>query len=99
MVPGDIYPQLVTRFADFLAISLTAIYNDILSYVWPTCWKKEYVTVIPKKPTPQEVGDLRNISCTLLASKIFETFVLDDLKLQGQVEVKPVRGCARFEYG
>ena len=44
MVPGDIYPQLVTKFADFLAIPLTDIYNEILSsYVWPVRWKKEYV--------------------------------------------------------
>ena len=34
----------------------------------------------PKKKNPESLGDLRNISCTLLASKIFETFVLDMLK-------------------
>ena len=88
MVPGDIYPQLVTNFSDFFAIPLTAIYNEILnSYVWPCCWKKEFVTVIPKKPSPQGLGDLRNISCTLLASKVFESFVLDGLKLE--VKLRP----------
>ena len=92
MVPGDIYPQLVTTFSDFLAIPLTDIYNEILRlYVWPTAWKKEFVTVIPKKTSPQDFGDLRNISCTLLASKVFESFVLDDLK----VEVK----LKRNQYG
>ena len=81
MVPGDIYPQLVSQFFDFLAIPLTAIYNKIWeTYVWPTCWKREFVAVIPKKPSPQELGDLRNISCTMLASKVFESFVLDELK-------------------
>ena len=59
MVPGDIYSQLVTLFADFFAIPLTAIYNDILSsYIWPTSWKKEFVTVIPKKATPEGLGAL-----------------------------------------
>ena len=83
MVPGDIYPQLVTTFSDFFAIPLTNIYNEILrSYVWPTSWKKEFVTVIPKKTSPQDLGDLRNISCTLLASNVFESLVLDDLKLE-----------------
>ena len=78
MVPGDIYPQLVSQFADFIAIPLTAIYNDILNtYVWPRCWKREFVTVIPKKASPQELNDTRNISCTMLASKVFESFVLD----------------------
>ena len=93
MVPGDIYPLLVTQFSDFFAIPLTAIYNDILnSYIWPVCWKKEYVTVIPKKSTPQELGDLRNISCTLLASKVFESFVLDDLKLQVKLRTNQYGG-------
>ena len=82
MVPGDIYPQLVGQFSDFLAIPLTAIYNDILTtYVWPTCWKRKYVTVIPKKAAPQALEDLRNISCTMLASKVFESFVLDSICL------------------
>ena len=83
LVPGDIFPKLVTQFADFLAIPLTAIYNDILqTYIWPTCWKREFVTIIPKKTNPETLADLRNISCTMLASKVFESFVLDLLKLQ-----------------
>ena len=69
MVPGDIFPSLVTDFADFLAIPLTSIYNEILSsYIWPASWKREFVTVIPKKANPESLGDLRNISCTMLAS-------------------------------
>ena len=81
MVPGDIFPSLMTKFADFLAIPLTDIYNEISStYVWPICWKKEFVTVIPKKSSPQELGDLRNISCTLLSSKMYESYILDWLK-------------------
>ena len=40
MVPGDVFPQLVTMYSDFFAIPLTSIYNEILStYVWRTCWK------------------------------------------------------------
>ena len=30
-VPGDIFPQLVTQFADFLAIPLANIYNSMTS--------------------------------------------------------------------
>ena len=77
-VPGDIFPKLVTQFADFLAIPLTDIYNKITeSREWPRCWKKEFVTIIPKKSNPQTLADLRNISCTLLASKIYESYILD----------------------
>ena len=49
---------------------------------WPRCWKTEYVTIIPKKNNPQSLSELRNISCTLLASKIFESYVLDWMKLE-----------------
>ena len=82
-VPGDIFPQLVTQFADFLAIPLADIYNKITdSRRWPKCWKRESVTIIPKKSTPQSLSDLRNISCTLLASKMYASYVLDWLKME-----------------
>ena len=83
MVPGDIFPKLVTRFADFIAIPLTDIYNCItVSRNWPVCWKREYVTIIPKKTNPEGLSDLRNISCTFLASKMYESYVLDWIKLE-----------------
>ena len=71
----------MTKFTDFFTIPLTDIYNTIVqTKVWPVRWKKEFVTIIPKKHNPEKLGDLRNISCTLLASKIFESYVLDWLK-------------------
>ena len=83
MVPGDIFPSLMTRFSDFFALPLTNIYNEISStFIWPRCWKKEFVTVIPKKTNPESLSDLRNISCTMLASKMYESYVLDWLKAE-----------------
>lgn len=74
---GDIFPSLVNQCAPFISVPLCNIYNQILvSYVWPIAWKRERVTVIPKKNMPESLSDLRNISCTLLISKIFEGFVL-----------------------
>ena len=82
-VPGDIFPKLVTQFSDFLAIPLTNIYNTITATkAWPKCWKKEFVTIISKKTSPESLSDLRNISCTLLASKMYESYVLDWLKAE-----------------
>ena len=81
MVLGDIFPQLMTSYSDFFAIPLTDIYNTITAtQTWPAVWKQEFVTVIPKKTNPQELSDLRNISCTMLASKIYESYVLDWVK-------------------
>ena len=83
MVVGDIFLALVHRFADLLAIPLTDIYNTVTeTAVWPLQWKKEFVTVIPKCRTPTDLGDLRNISCTMLPSKIYESFVLNWLSTE-----------------
>ena len=98
MVTGDVFPVLMTKFCDFFAMPLTDIYNEILSSgVWPSNWKTEYVTVIPKKSSPAGFGDLRNISCTMLISKIMESFVLG--WAQQEVAVKynqygGTRGCS-----
>ena len=93
MVPGDIFPSLMTDFSDFFAMPLTLIYNEITtSRIWPACWKKEYVTVIPKTASPTALGDLRNISCTLLASKIYESYVLDWLKSEVRLRTNQYGG-------
>ena len=44
--------------------------------MWPTKWKTEYVTVIPKNNDPQEPSECRNISCTNFLSKLYESFLL-----------------------
>ena len=77
-VKGDVFPDLVTKYCDFFAIPLTLIYNEIASSkVWPVAWKTEYVTVMPKNGSLTDFGDLRNISCTMLVSKMMESYVLE----------------------
>ena len=98
VVRGDIFPEIVTKYADFLAIPLTSIYNSIsTSYKWPTVWKEESVTVIPKCRTPSEIGQLRNISCTMLASKVYESYVLqwslEQVKLK-ENQFGGAKGCS-----
>ena len=80
-VLGDINPKLVTEMHDLLAIPLTFIFNQSLSSLeWPQLWKTETVTIIPKNNSQSELGELRNLSCTPLYSKVLESFVLDRLK-------------------
>ena len=87
MVKGDIFPELMTLFSDFLVIPLTGIYNTITTtYEWPACWKLEFVTLIPKRSHPESLNDMRNISCAMLASKIYESFILQWAK--DQVKLK-----------
>lgn len=80
MVRHDIFPNLVGDVASSIAVPLTSIYNNMIgTKSWPLRWKEEFVTPIPKKPVPEGINDLRNISCTALFSKVFETFVLERL--------------------
>ena len=98
MVAGDVFPALITKFSDFFAIPLTELFNTIAdTQVWPTIWKTEHVTVIPKKSCPESFDDLRNISCTLLVSKVMESFVLEWLGQEVAVKDNQfggVKGCS-----
>ena len=98
MVRGDIFPSLMDKFSDLLAIPLTLIYNEITrTFIWPRCWKQEFVTVIPKCRQPEGLGDLRNISCTMLPSKIYESFVLNWLSTEvtcKENQYGGVKGCS-----
>ena len=78
LVKPDIFPSLINMAAPFLAGPLCHIYNTMTMLKrWPTVWKEEFVTPIPKKSVPERMNDLRNISCTALFSKIYESFVLE----------------------
>ena len=79
MVLGDVFPKLVNDIAHIIAVPLADVYNSVLDYkVWPIAWKREYVTVIPKKSIPDGLKDLRNISCTRFISKVFEKYILEN---------------------
>lgn len=97
MVPGDVFPQLMTKYCDFFALPLTDLFNEIArSGVWPRIWKTEHVTVIPKVSTPADFGDLRNISCTLLVSKMMESYVLEWVSEEVSVKYNQyggIKGC------
>ena len=75
MIKHDIFPSLVNNAADVLSGPLADIYIAI-STSRTLLWKQEFVTPIPKKSLPTSVNDLRNISCTALFSKVYESFVL-----------------------
>ena len=80
MIRGDIFPDLVSKFSDILAIPLTDIFNKALaSKQWPDSWKEETMIIIPKCTNPQSYSELRKVSCTPLFSKILESFVLETL--------------------
>ena len=72
---------MIAATAGYLSVPLSEVYNACLRQcVWPSIWKLETVSVIPKKPHPTNLGGTRNISCTALFSKTLEFFVLEQLK-------------------
>ena len=98
MVQGDLFPTLFNAAAVYLKAPVTSIFNDIITTaIWPVSWKREYVTVIPKKGMPESFADLRNISCTPLLSKIFEGYMLGKLKEETAIKANQyggVKGCS-----
>ena len=77
VVPGDMFPESVTRNYDLVATIALDIYQSVCqSRLWPRPWKYEYQTCIPKTSTPSDPNDVRNISCTNYLSKVLELYVL-----------------------
>ena len=99
MVVGDIFPKLINCCAASLAWPLSAIFNNIIrTYVWPLHWKREYVTIIPKKTSAKDFPDLSNISCTLFVSKVFERYLLNCLQEEISLtdnQYGGVKGCSK----
>ena len=55
-VPGDLVPSLYGLYSQELVIPVTNIFNGIISSKkWPTQWKTEFVTIIPKIPSPKNL--------------------------------------------
>ena len=76
---------MVRRHPQAFATPIAAIYNRINSTgSWPTSWKTEHLTIIPKVPNPAYLSQCRNISCTSIFSKVLEGEVL--IKLRSELE-------------
>ena len=85
MVMGDPFPHLIRDYASKFAKPVAMIYNEVnTSSEWPSNWKREFLTIIPKVPNPSNLSECRNISCTALLSKILENQLL--LKLRQELQ-------------
>ena len=75
-LPIDIPEKLRKECAIHLAAPLMTIMNTSLNEsVYPSLWKNEWVTPGPKINNPQEISDLRKISCTSDYSKLYEGYL------------------------
>lgn len=94
--------MIVSGEAASLAVPLTDLYNTMSdTKEWPSDWKLEYVTVIPKTSHPESVNDVQNISCTLFVNKVYESFLLKWLTDKVGLSTNQfggVKGCSSENY-
>ena len=77
-LPLDLPNKLRKEFAVELAEPLTNIINEsLIQQKYPTLWKFEWVTPVPKITHPKIIKDLRKISSTSDFSKVYESFLKD----------------------
>ena len=76
--PIDLPYILRKEFSPELAAPVADIFNSCLEqHKFPSLWKQEWVTPVPKIAKPKEINDLRKISSTSEFSKCFEGFLKD----------------------
>ena len=77
-LPIDLPEKLRRSCSVELAGPITDIINTSLAQAqYPRLWQKEWVTPVPKVTHPQDITDLRKISCTSDFSKLYEGFLKD----------------------
>ena len=95
-VDGDPLPNLVRTFPSAFARPIAAICNGINETgTWPSSWKTEHLTIIPKNPNPADLSECRNISCTSLFSKVMEGQVLQQLRTELQPDAGQYGGTPK----
>ena len=76
--PGDIPAKIIKEFSDYLCIPIKDIINSSLrTGKWPSCYKKEIITPIPKEHPVLEIDMLRPISALLTFNKLQESIICE----------------------
>ena len=76
-VPGDIPMKILTEFLPELTDPITRIFTSAIQEgVYPSDFKVEYISPIPKCYPPESFEDLRPLSLTQFFSKKFEELIL-----------------------
>ena len=101
--PSQICDNVLDYFGNIAASADDAeppvadIFNKVnRSSEWPTTWKREHLTVIPKVANPGSLGECRNISCTSVFSKVLENQLLAKLRAEldpDNEQYGGIKGC------
>ena len=80
-VVGDPFPHLVRECPEGFARPVACIFNEISrTSTWPTKWKTEHLTIIPKNPNPSDLSQCSNIICSTFFSMVLENQLLAKLR-------------------
>ena len=87
----------ITRFVGKHSVKWAEALTPILNHVlrgggWPQLWKEEEGSVIPKKSTPTNLSECRNISSTSIFSKLCETYMMKMLTTEVVLNSKQFGG-------
>ena len=75
---GDIPPKIIKEFSDYLCVPIRDIINSSLRLgTWPSCYKREIITPIPKEYPVLQVDMLRPISSLLTFNKVQEAIICE----------------------
>ena len=75
-VPGDIPAKILRRFAAYIAEPLTDVFNTaLLKGHYPSIFKIEVCTPVPKVHPTEKLAQLRNISGLINFDKVFEKLI------------------------
>jgi len=76
--PDQIPPDMLKKCADTLAMPLLAIFNKSLKTgIFPSNWKKSYLTPIYKSGGKSDISNYRGIAILSAIPKLFEKIVCD----------------------
>ncbi|KAK2184427.1 hypothetical protein NP493_266g01005 [Ridgeia piscesae] len=96
--PDNIPAWVLRNYANVLAPPLTAIFiNSLREGVIPMEWKMANVIPLPKTSPPVSIEkDIRPISLTPIAAKVFESIIMKwvDETLEGEIDAKQFGGIS-----
>ena len=96
--PDNIPAWVLRNYANVLTPPLTAIFNNSLREgVLPMKWKMANVIPLPKTSPPVSIEkDIRPISLTPIAAKVFESIIMKwvDETIEGEIDAKQFGGIS-----
>ena len=97
MIASDPLPNLIKKFPKQFATPIADIFNAVnITGRWPSDWKTEHLTIIPKNPNPASLAECRNISCTSVFSKLLEGQVLAKIRKELKQDLTQYGGTPKF---